>query len=148
MMSLDDQIRETRLDAYERDHVVRKLLLRSDFGATVGELAVANEVKPMRIAQELVELRPNDSTLRDLVRTSETLILKYGTSHLSPEAVAESLKPSDKFWRNHDPLGVYRPGDMFYVDHNDKMARYYPVLILVPTAAAILIPLLIWLFRR
>ncbi len=108
---------------------------------TVGSLADALCAKPLRVANVLLEHRGQDDRLKALVDQNEFLIKKLGSARLSAEVVAGDRRLLDKFWRNNDPLGVYKPGDMFYVDEHHKMMPFFPVLVLVPAAILALVPL-------
>ena len=52
---------------------------------------------------------------------------------------------TEKFWRNNDPLGVYQPGDMFYVDDNHPWMPFFPVLILAPTCFVLFLVFVAWM---
>jgi hypothetical protein len=147
MYTLDDHLVSIPLSPAERQTISQRLVANSIAGETIGEYANANGLKPMRVAQELITLRPADTELKALVKNLERHILRYGTTRITAETVEGDLQNFDKFWRNNDPLGVYQPGDMFYVDPNHPWRRIFPALILVPTAAAILIPLLLSIVR-
>jgi hypothetical protein len=113
--------------------------------ATVGSLANDLGMKPLLVARAVSELRgESDRELVAAIKRNDYLISKVGTARLSAEAAAGDRRLMDKFWRSTDPLGVYRPGDMWYVDENHKWMPYFPILILVPTALLILVPLAGW----
>jgi hypothetical protein len=113
--------------------------------ATVGSLANDLGMKPLMVARAISELRgESDGELVAAIRRNDCLISKVGTARLSAEALAGDRRLMDTFWRQNDPLGVYRPGDMWYVDENHKWLPYFPILILVPTALLVLVPLAGW----
>lgn len=112
---------------------------------TVGSLAEELGMKPLMVARAISDLRgDSDRELVAAIKRNDFLIKKLGTARLSAEVVSGDRRLMDKFWRNNDPLGVYRPGDMWYVDENHKLMPYFPILILVPTAVLVLVPLAGW----
>jgi hypothetical protein len=97
-------------------------------------------MKPLLVARAVSELRgESDRELVAAIKRNDYLISKVGTARLSAEAAAGDRRLMDKLWRSTDPLGVYR-----YVDENHKWMPYFPILILVPTALLILVPLAGW----
>lgn len=97
------------------------------------------EIKPMLVARSLSGMRPEDTDLHGLIDQIEREIKYFGHNRIPNEVmegvpVMSALRP-----REHDPLGVYRPGDMWYVDENHPWAKYFPVLILVPLTVLVLL---------
>lgn len=126
----------------EVETVQRRLILSSSeytTGQTVQQFADSYGLMPMLVARTLSEARPEDNSLRSLIATNEFLIKTFGKKRISREAVEGDLLKMDKFWRSNDPLGVYRPGDLFYVDDDHPWRDFFPLLILVPTAIALLL---------
>lgn len=137
MFSADDLIGATMMEPSEVAVVQERLVLSVPDRAvpqTVQEFASNHGLMPMLVARTLSELRPEDNSLQSLVSTNEFLIKTFGKKRISREAVEGDLLKMDKFWKSNDPLGIYRPGDLFYVDDNHPWRNYFPILILAPTA--------------
>lgn len=142
MYSADDLIGATQMNPSEVETVQRRLILSSSehtTGQSVQQFADSYGLMPMLVARTLSEARPEDNSLRSLIATNEFLIKTFGKKRISREAVEGDLLKMDKFWRSNDPLGVYRPGDLFYVDDDHPWRDFFPLLILVPTAIALLL---------
>lgn len=107
-------------------------------GQTVAQFAANNGVKPLLVARVLSSLRPDDEQLPRLINSTEFVIKNFGKKRLSREIVEGDVRRLDKFWRSNDPLGVYQPGDMFYVDDNHPWRQHFPVLILLPLGIVLL----------
>jgi hypothetical protein len=144
---VSDEILSTPVSMAEADGVASRFLgsVAPREVVTVGSLADDLGMKPLMVARAVSELRgESDRELVAAIKRNDFLIKKLGTARLSAEVVAGDRRLMDKFWRNNDPLGVYRPGDMWYVDENHKLMPYFPILILVPTALLVLVPLVGW----
>ena len=144
---VSDEILSTPVSLAEADGVASRFLgtVAPREVVTVGSLADDLGMKPLMVARAVSELRgESDRELVAAIKRNDFLIKKLGTARLSAEVVAGDRRLMDKFWRNNDPLGVYRPGDMWYVDENHKLMPYFPILILVPTALLVLVPLVGW----
>lgn len=142
MYSADDLIGATEMDSNESGYVYRRLMLSiEDYPQpqTVQQFAKRNGLMPMLVARTLAEYRETDHSLNSLIATNEFLIKSFGKNRLSREFVEGTLVKADKFWRHNDPLGVYQPGDMFYVDDNHPWRQIFPILILAPTAFVLLL---------
>ena len=142
MYSADDLIGAVEMSPSEASYAYSRLTLvetEFQFSQSVGDFARIYGFMPMMVARHVAEYRQNDSSLNALISTNEFLIKNFGKKRLSHEFVEGTLRKSDKFWRNNDPLGVYQPGDMFYVDDNHPWRDYFPLLILVPTVCAFLL---------
>lgn len=137
MNSADTIIGATEMSPSEAAFVHQKLML-SEMQAprelTIDDFSQNFRLMPMLVARTLLDVRPEDQSLRSIVATNEFLIKTFGKSRVSRGAVEGGFVKIDKFWRNNDPLGVYRPGDMFYVDDNHPWMQIFPLLILAPTA--------------
>jgi hypothetical protein len=130
--------------------------ISSEFGkldfSVVSELPLLEfadyiEIKPMLVARKLAEIRPEDQVLLSLIEQIEREIKYFGRNRI-PNEVMEGIPAMSALRpREHDPLGVYRPGDMWYVDENHAWARYFPVLILVPISLLILLVGIVFVAR-
>ncbi|HLO98059.1 MAG TPA: hypothetical protein VK171_05645 [Fimbriimonas sp.] len=105
---------------------------------TVAQFAANNGVKPLLVARTLSQLRPADEQLPQLINSTEFIIKNFGKKRLTREIGEADVLSIKGFWRNNDPLGVYQPGDMFYIDPNHPWRPYFPILILVPLGLALL----------
>jgi len=135
--SADDLIAATEMTSQEAAYVHERLILAPmavPHDSSVGDFADNYRLMPMLVARTLSEIRPNDTSLHGLISTNEFLIKTFGKGRISRNMVEGGFVRTEKFWRNNDPLGVYRPGDMFYVDDNHPLMPYFPILILAPTA--------------
>ncbi|MDH4387552.1 MAG: hypothetical protein QE269_02365 [Fimbriimonas sp.] len=144
---VSDEILSAPVSHAEADKVASRFLssIAPREVATVGSLAEELGMKPLLVARAVSELRgDSDQELVTAIKQNDFLIKKLGTARLSAEVVSGDRRLMDKFWRNNDPLGVYRAGDMWYVDENHKWMPYFPILILVPTALLVLVPLAGW----
>lgn len=109
---------------------------------TIGSMAEDLQMKPMLVARAVSDIRGDtDRELVAAIKRNDFLIKKLGTARLSAEVVSGDRRLFDKFWRNNDPLGVLRPGDMWYVDEHHKWMPYFPILILAPLAVLVIVPL-------
>ena len=145
MNSADDLIGATEMSPSEEGIIHERLMLstmQEPRGISVENFAHNFRLKPMLVARSLSDLRPEDNSLKSLIATNEFLIKTFGRKRLSREAVEGAMVVTHKFWRNNDPLGVYKPGDMFYVDDNHPWMPYFPVLILAPSAFVLALALL------
>lgn len=150
MFSTDDLIGATEMTPQESAHVHEQLMLAEMVAPqsfTVSAFAEGFGLKPMLVARTLSDYRREDTNLSSLIATNEFLIKNFGKKRYSREFVEGRMLTMDRFWRNNDPLGVYRPGDMFYVDDNHPWMKLFPFLILVPTMAALLLLLVAALIR-
>ena len=148
MNSADDLIAATEMTPSEAAFVHERLILstmQSPREISVGSFAQNFRLMPMLVARTLSEIRPEDNGLSSLVATNEFLIKTFGKGRISKNMVEGALYKTEKFWRNNDPLGVYRPGDMFYVDDNHPWMPYFPIMILAPTAFLIFMTLVAYL---
>jgi hypothetical protein len=137
MNSADALISATEMSPTEVAFVHQRLMvteMQVPRESTIGDFAQDFQVMPMLVARTLLDARPEDQSLRSIVATNEFLIKTFGKSRVGREVVEGGYVKMDKFWRNNDPLGVYRPGDMFYVDDNHPWMPYFPLLILAPSA--------------
>ena len=99
-------------------------------------------MKPLLVARAVSELRgESDHELVAAIKRNDYLIKKLGTARLTAEVVSGDRRLMDKFWRNNDTLGVLRPGDMWYVDEHSKWMPYFPILILLPFALLVIVPI-------
>ena len=140
--SADDPIGATQITAEKLAYVHQHLLLEihpDPRPQSVDQFARGHALMPMLVARSLSDQRPNDQALSSLIATNEFLIKSFGKKSMPREFVEGTLVKSDKFWRHNDPLGVYQPGDMFYVDDNHPLRNWFPVLILAPTAFVVLL---------
>jgi len=150
MYSADDLIGGTEMNATEVGFVFERLMLapkNDPRTQTIQQFAEQNGFMPMLVARTLAEHRHNDNSLNSLIATNEFLIKTFGKNRLSREAVEGDLMKMDKFWRHNDPLGVYQPGDMFYVDDNHPWRQVFPILILAPTAFVLILFLLAYVLQ-
>jgi hypothetical protein len=148
MPSADTLIGDTLMNSEEVAFVHERLMLsqiQSPTDLTVESFSQSFGLMPMLVARTLSDARPEDHSLSSLIATNEFLIKTLGKSRLSRSTVEGGFIKIDKFWRNNDPLGVYKPGDMFYVDDNHPWMPYFPLLILVPSALLTLLLMLLWL---
>lgn len=148
MPSADTLIGETLMNSEEVAFVHERLMLsqiQSPTDLTVESFSQSFGLMPMLVARTLSHVRPEDHSLSSLIATNEFLIKTFGKSRVSRNTVEGGFIKIDKFWRNNDPLGVYKPGDMFYVDDNHPWMPYFPLLILVPSAFLTLLLMLMWL---
>lgn len=137
MISADDLIAGTEMNPSEAAFVYQRLMLAemdAPSGVSIGMFSQSLGLKPMLVARTLSDLRPEDQSLRSLISTNEFLIKTFGKGRISRNMVEGGYIKTEKFWRNNDPLGVYQPGDMFYVDDNHPWMSFFPILILAPTA--------------
>lgn len=142
MYSADDLIGAVEMSPEEAAYAYGRLTLtKTEFNdaQSVSDFSRVYGFMPMMVARHVADYRRNDSSLNTLISTNEFLIKNFGKKRLSHEFVEGTLRKSDKFWRSNDPLGVYQPGDMFYVDDNHPWRDYFPLLILVPTACALML---------
>jgi hypothetical protein len=150
MRAVSDDILNSAVLPEEVDAVSRQIMMELPGGSihSVGTLADGLGMKPLLVARRVLELRGGtDTELASAIDRNDFLIKKLGTARLSAEMVAGDRRLMDKFWRNNDPLGVYRPGDMFYVDDNHPWMPYFPILILAPSALLALVVTFGFLFR-
>jgi len=150
MSLVSDQILDAPVSKSEATQVASQFLgnVSDQSSFTIGSLAADLGMKPLLVARVISDLRGgSDPELDHAIKHNDFLIKKLGTARLSAEVVAGDRRLLDKFWRNNDPLGVYRPGDMWYVDENHKWMPYFPILILVPAAALLAVPLVGSLLR-
>ena len=148
MNSADDLIAATEMTPAEAAVIHEQLLLSAtdpEFGVTVGRFSQEYGLMPMLVARTLSNLRPEDTGLSSLISTNEFLIKTFGKGRISRNMVEGSYVKTEKFWRNNDPLGVYQPGDMFYVDDNHPWMPYFPILILAPTVFVLFLIFVTWL---
>ena len=134
--SADDLIGATHMTPSEAAHVHEQLLLSAMHEPreiSIEKFAHNFRLKPMLVARSLSEMRPDDQGLQHLIKTNEFLIKTFGRKRLSRDAVEGAMVITHKFWRNNDPLGVYKPGDMFYIDDNHPWMPYFPLMILAPS---------------
>lgn len=144
---VSDEILSAPVSADEADAVAAWFLgsVPRRNSMTMGSVAEDLGMKPLLVARAVSEIRgDSDRELAAAIKRNDFLIGRLGTARLSPEVVSGDRRLLDKFWRHNDPLGVYRPGDMWYVDENHKWMPYFPILILVPTALLVLVPLVGW----
>jgi len=137
MNSADTLIGATEMSSSEAAFVHQRLMLsemQSPRELTIEVFAQNFRLMPMLVARTLLDIRPEDQSLKSVVSTNEFLIKTFGKSRVGRDVVEGGYVKMDKFWRNNDPLGVYRPGDMFYVDDNHPWMPYFPLLILAPSA--------------
>ena len=137
MNSADTLIGATEMSPSEAAFVHEQLMLspmQAPRELTIEDFSQNFRLMPMLVARTLLDVRPEDQSLRSVVATNEFLIKAFGKNRVSRDTVEGGFVKIDKFWRNNDPLGVYRPGDMFYVDDNHPWMPYFPLLILAPTA--------------
>jgi hypothetical protein len=137
MNSADDLIGATEMTPAEAAYIHGRLLISTtdpEFGVTINRFSNEYGLMPMLVARTLADIRPSDSNLNSLISTNEFLIKTFGKNRVSRDAVEGGMMKLDRFWRNNDPLGVYQPGDMFYVDDNHPWMPYFPILIFAPTA--------------
>ena len=137
MQSADTLIGSTEMSPTEAAFIHERLMLctmHSPRDVTIEEFSQNFRLMPMLVARTLSGIRPEDHSLQSLIKTNEFLILTFGKSRLSRSAVEGGFMKTDKLWRNNDPLGVYQPGDMFYVDDNHPWMPIFPWLILAPSA--------------
>ena len=135
--SADDLIASTELNPDEAAYIHERLMLApmvQPAKSNIGHFSESFQLMPMLVARTLSEIRPEDSVLSSLISSNEFLIKTFGKKRLTREAVEGAMVVTHKFWRNNDPLGVYKPGDMFYVDDNHRWMRYFPIMILAPSA--------------
>ena len=135
--SADDLIGATEMTADETSYVYERLILSSNpnpHHQSIHQFASHNNLMPMLVARTVAENRQSDTTLNSLIATNEFLIRSFGKKRTSREFVEAAMAKTSSFWRNGDPLGVYQPGDMFYVDENHPLRQWFPWLILAPTA--------------
>lgn len=148
MAMVSDEILFAPVSAEEAKEVAARYLgsIQPREVTTISSVADDLGMKPLLVARTVSELRgESDGELVAAIKRNDFLIKKLGTARLSPEAVAGDRRLMDKFWRSNDPLGVLRPGDMWYVDENHKWIRYFPILILLPTFVLMLVPLMGWM---
>ena len=113
MQSADTLIGSTEMSPTEAGFVHERLMLctmQAPRDVTIEEFAQNFRLMPMLVARILSDIRPEDHSLRSLIKTNEFLILTFGKSRLSRSAVEGGFMKTDKLWRNNDPLGVYQPG--------------------------------------
>jgi hypothetical protein len=150
MNSADTLIGSTEMTPSETALVHEKLMLSPMQAArdfTIADFSQSFRLMPMLVARTLSDVRPEDHSLRSLIATNEFLIKTFGKSRVSRDVVEGGFVKVDKFWRNNDPLGVYRPGDMFYVDDNHPWMPIFPLLILVPSAFFAALLMLGWIIH-
>lgn len=150
MNSADDLIGATDMSPSEAVLIHERLMLSTMHEPreiSVEKFAHNFRLKPMLVARTLSELRPEDNSLRSLISTNEFLIKTFGKKRLTKESVEGAMVITHKFWRNNDPLGVYKPGDMFYVDDNHPWMPYFPILILAPTVFVFALTMIALLVR-
>lgn len=136
MTSADAAIATTKMTPGEAAFVHERLMLspmQSPRDVTIDEFSRSFRLMPMLVARTLLEIRP-DEQLSATVTTNEFLIKTFGKNRVSRDVVEGGFAKIEKFWRHNDPLGIYQPGDMFYVDDNHPWMRYFPILVLAPTA--------------
>jgi hypothetical protein len=146
--TVDDLIAVTEMTGAEAAEIHQRLILSTidlDSGVSVGRFSEEFGLMPMLVARNLSDIRPEDHSLMSLISTNELLIKTFGKSRMSREVVEGGYVKMEKFWRTNDPLGVYRPGDMFYVDENHPWMPYFPLLILGPTAFVGMMILFAWI---
>ncbi|MBI1331625.1 MAG: hypothetical protein JST12_00775 [Armatimonadetes bacterium] len=135
LVSADDQIGAVRMNSDEVNWIYQRLALHAlddPRPQTVAEFSEGHGFMPMLVARTLNERRPEDTGLTSLIATNEFLIKNFGKNRLSHEFVEGMIRKMDLYWRGNDPLGVYQPGDMFYVDDDHPLRDFFPVLILAP----------------
>lgn len=110
---------------------------------TIDSFCREYEVRPMLVARLLVSIRGSDHQLAEAVAEIERNIKYFGRDRI-PNEVMEGKPIMSAFRpREHDPLGVYRPGDLWYVDENHPWSKYFPVLILAPLGVLLLLLLIL-----
>lgn len=147
---VSDEILNAPVSSAEAEVVARRYMgsLGERATLTIGSVAEDLGMKPLLVARAISEeRRGEDLELVAAIKRNDFLIARVGTARLSPEVVAGDRRLFDKFWRNNDPLGVYRPGDMWYVDEHLPWMPYFPFLILVPAAVLALVPLVGFVLR-
>jgi hypothetical protein len=146
--SADTLIGATEMSLTEASYIHEQLMLspmQAPKDLTVETFSQNFRLMPMLVARTLSDIRPEDHSLRSLITTNEFLIKTFGKSRVSRSVLEGGYIKTEKFWRNNDPLGVYQPGDMFYVDENHPWMPIFPLLILAPSAFFTALLLLGWI---
>lgn len=139
-LSLDDQEKIRQDLRLQRDQEPQPI--------SVEEFAESTGLKKMLVLRTLTQLKPENTELRAFLQNEENRIRFQGHSQITESVVERITKMRPLNTKVHDPLGIYKPGDMFYVDENDRLAAYYPVLTLVPSFLLILIVTLMVILGR
>lgn len=137
----EQQVHSFTLSGAEMEIIAAELQIAEPILApmqTVSDFAANNGLKPLLVARTLSQLRPADEELPQLISSTEFIIKNFGKKRLTREICEADVLSIKGFWRNNDPLGVYQPGDMFYIDPNHPWRPYFPILILVPLAVVLL----------